>query len=319
VPETPVAELPHLDLVETDRELTCLGAGFGLVFSRNEGTITSLRYKDTELLTRGPLPHFWRAPTDNDEAARRPHAAARQWREAGLDRLRHHVRRVEASQLAPQVGQVRVESFVCAPDRDAGFHCETEYTIYGSGDIQVDAHVYPDEGLPALPRIGMQMRLPRAFDHFAWYGRGPHETYADRKEGAQVGVYDGGVQGQFEPYITPQENGNKTETRWAALTRTDGVGLLAVGMPYLNVSAHHYSTEDLTRATHTYELEQQAYITLNLDHAQSGLGGASCGPGTREPYLVLPQETHYAFRLKPVTLGPASLMGLARQRPEKPS
>ena len=96
----------------------------------------------------------------------------------------------------------------------------------------------------------------------------------------------------------PQENGNKTDVRWAAQTDANGVGLMAVGAPYLEVSAHHYTTENLTQAQHTNELEWQPQVTLNLDYRQMGLGGASCGPGTRPEYLLLTAPTHFQVRLR---------------------
>ena len=92
----------------------------------------------------------------------------------------------------------------------------------------------------------------------------------------------------------PEENGNETEVRWVALTNQDGVGPLASRNRWLEVSAHHHTTEDLTQATHTYGLERREEITLNLDYAQSGLGSAGCGPGGLEEY----QRTPIAFLRK---------------------
>ncbi|HUW12982.1 MAG TPA: glycoside hydrolase family 2 TIM barrel-domain containing protein [Anaerolineae bacterium] len=195
----------------------------------------------------------------------------------------------------------------------ARFECEYTYTIYGSGDVIIDTHVAPEAKVPFLPRIGLQMQLPGGYEQFTWYGRGPHETYVDRKEGAQVGVYSGTVDEQYVPYIVPQENGNKTEVRWVALTNQDGVGLLASGDRWLEVSAHHYITEDLTRATHTYELERREEITLNLDYAQSGLGSASCGPGRLEKHQLKPEEVRYRVRLRPFSAGADSPMALCKQ------
>jgi beta-galactosidase len=112
--------------------------------------------------------------------------------------------------------------------------------------VTIAVHAYPSEFLPELPRIGLQMSLPGDFDHIRWYGRGPHENYPDRKESALVGVYSGPVQEQYHPYIVPQENGNKTDVRWAALTSRQGIGLLAAGETLLNIPAHHhYRMEDL--------------------------------------------------------------------------
>lgn len=184
------------------------------------------------------------------------------------------------------------------PPVPARFDCELVYTILGNGEVLVDTHVLPDEGLPFLPRIGLQMRLPEGFEQFGWYGRGPHETYVDRKEGAQVGVYRGSVDDQYVPYIVPEENGNKTDVRWVTLTNRDGIGLSVRGDRLLEVSAHHFTTEDLTAARHTHELVRRPEITLNLDYAQSGLGSASCGPGRLEKYKLQPEEVRYQVRLK---------------------
>jgi hypothetical protein len=195
----------------------------------------------------------------------------------------------------------------------ARFECTYTYTIYGSGDIMIEHHVLPEvPGLPFLPRIGLQMTVPGGYEQFTWYGRGPHETYVDRNYGAQVGVYSGTVDEQYVPYIVPEENGNKTEVRWVTLTNDDGVGLLAVGAP--EASAHHYTTQDLTEATHTYELHHRDDITLNLDYAQSGLGSAACGPGRRPEYQLKPVETRYRVRLRPFSQKAESPMTLSKQR-----
>ncbi|MCD6291316.1 MAG: hypothetical protein J7M34_12495, partial [Anaerolineae bacterium] len=181
----------------------------------------------------------------------------------------------------------------------ARFDCEYTYTIYGNGDVVLDTRVMPSGEMPPLPRVGLRMTLPGGYERFTWYGRGPHETYSDRKLGAKIGIYDGTVDEQYVPYITPQENGNKTDVRWVALSNRQGVGLLAVGMPLLNVSAHHFTAEDLTKARHTYELKRREEITLNLDYAQCGLGNGSCGPGVLPQYLLEPKEYRFQMRLRP--------------------
>jgi beta-galactosidase/beta-glucuronidase len=203
-----------------------------------------------------------------------------------------------------------------APWLRTRFESAYTYYVYGSGDVVIDTHVIPSDGLPFLPRIGLQMGLPGGYERFTWYGRGPHETYIDRQVGAQVGVFSGTVDAQYVPYIVPQENGNKTDVRWAALTNEVGIGLLAVGSPWLNVSVHHYSTDDLAQARHTYELKRREDITLNLDYAQSGLGSASCGPGTLEKYLLQPEPVRFRVRLRPCSAQEIAPMALSKQRLE---
>ena len=194
-----------------------------------------------------------------------------------------------------------------APHYTARFDAEYAWTVYGTGDVELHLHVAPSEGLPQLPRIGVELELPGVYDTFTWYGRGPHEAYADRKESARIGVYSGSVDEQYVPYIMPEENGNKIDVRWAAFTDADGAGLLAVGYPAhapnLNVSAHHYTVENLTEAKHTCELVHRDEITVHLDYAQSGLGNGSCGPGVRPDYILKPEPVDFRLRLRPLAPG----------------
>jgi hypothetical protein len=190
-----------------------------------------------------------------------------------------------------------------APQHTARVDATYRYTIYASGDVVVDVHADPKVDVRQLPRIGLQLTVPGGFEHFTWYGRGPHESYADRKESARIGVYSGSVDDQYVPYILPEENGNKTEVRWVALTDDEGAGFLAVGMPELNVSAHHYTTADLTAAKHTFELVRRDDTTLNLDYAQSGLGNGSCGPGVLPKYRLEPAPVDFRLRLRPLAPG----------------
>jgi beta-galactosidase len=319
VPGAPALELtglPELGVEEAGEHITVEGPDFRLVFDKRSGTINSWGYRGHELVSQGPLLNFWRAPTDNDASTRGDQMAALRWREAGLDRLQHHIGEVRVRQIAPQIVQIGVHSSIHAPDRADGFECETTYAVYACGDVVIESHVLPGATLPPLPRVGLQMQMPGGYETLTWYGRGPHESYRDRQAGAAVGLYSGTVDEQYVPYIVPQENGNKTGVRWAALTDSEGVGLLAVGMPYLEVSVHHFTTQDLTRARHTYELKRQDPVVLNLDQVQSGLGGASCGPGTLPEYLVEPRPVQFRLRLRPFSAGEASPMELSKQRIE---
>ena len=174
--------------------------------------------------------------------------------------------------------------------------------------------------MPPLPRLGLTMTLTKGFEQVEWFGRGPHENYIDRNEGAAVGLYRGTVDDQYVPYIMPQENGNKTDVRWLTLSNDDGVGLLAAGKqgapgegPWMEASVSHYTSEDLYRAFHTHELIRRDETILNLDHKQCGLGGASCGPGTLPQYLIEPGTYKFIFRLRLFSAQEHSPAKLGRQ------
>lgn len=152
-----------------------------------------------------------------------------------------------------------------------------------------------------LPKVGNQLKLTQEFDQMQWYGKGPHETYPDRQDGAMVGIYQGTVADQYVPYIRPQENGNKTQVRWLTLTNTDKLGLLVVG-DTLNISAHQYDLKEFTKAKHTPDVKNTDEITLNIDYKQSGLGSESFYYHFMDWSLLKNREYKYQYRMSPIDL-----------------
>lgn len=296
----PALTQPQGDLaVEKDgRSILVSGARFVYRFDVVQGTLASLKVKGRELLKKGPSLNIWRAPTSNE--TERDWGGApivNEWRRAGLDRLAVNVQSVDVKESPGQV-QLDVETQCHADGTESSVQSDYTYTFLVTGDILIDHHVTCEGWMPKwLPKIGMQMTLADAFSDFTWYGRGPHETYPDRKTGAKIGLYSGTVDEQFEPYLMPQDFGNKTDVCWASLTDADGIGLSIGGAEPLNVSVQHYSTDNLSRALYAFQLVRQDGITVNIDHVVSGVGGTPVR--TLEKYRVLPGEYRYRVRLRP--------------------
>jgi len=291
--EVSVRKMPPLEMEQTGYITTIRGKNFTLEIDTTAGRIASLNYRATDLIRTGPRPHFWRAPTDNDEGNGMPRRCA-VWQYAGQRwRILHH--------SVEQVNDSRVELRFQGQLRSAGSEYSLAYTVFGSGDILVHAEYQPgNRELPELPRFGMQLTMPPGFDAMTWYGRGPQASYWDRKTGALVGVYEGTVDQQWVDYSRPQENGNKTDVRWVSLTNDQGVGLLAAGMPFLSVSARHYTTDDMQGVRHTYQMTRRDYVTVNLDYRQMGVGGDnSWGLPVHEEYTLPPRHYSYTYRLRP--------------------
>ena len=286
--------MPALSITDTAGSLKIIGEEFALRFDRSTGTLTDWHYLDTPILLSGPALSVWRAPTDNDV-----HMAT-EWRKAGLDRLVPRTVSVDWEQTAPHTVQVTVQTVLAAITNRPAFAVTYTYTVSGSGAVTLETQVKPlSASLPPLPRLGLELTLMPGFHHFAWDGLGPHESYPDRKESVKRSVYSGTVAEQFQSYIRPQENGNKSEVRWAALSNIRGLGLLATSPTLLNVSVHHFTTQDLTDAQHTYDLKPRPETILHIDYAQSGLGSQSCGPGPLPPYLLQPSDVTFTVRLTP--------------------
>jgi beta-galactosidase len=305
-PRLDVEDMAPLRLEGGDGTTVVVGDRFKVRFDLAQGTIESLTFEGTDVIRSGPRPNFWRAPTDNDRGNDMPERCA-PWKAASRS---WEVTSSKVTQIGPAEVEVRFEGafpHVGATDL-------VTYTVLGSGDIIVAHNFTPgDVELPELPRFGMQMAVAGGFEAVTWYGRGPHESYWDRKAGARVGVYTGTVDEQFVDYSEPQENGNKTDVRWLSLTKADGRGLLVVGEPLIGFSAHHYTTEDLENAKHSYEMERRENITLNVDLQQTGVGGDdSWGARPHEEYTLRAAPMSYSFRLRPITSSDGSPMELAR-------
>jgi beta-galactosidase len=307
-----------LAIEETQTGVSINAGESQIIFDKQSGGITSLRFMGTELLAAGPKLNIWRAPTDNDGIKFMPDKGSgylKEWLVAGFDRLEGVVEEFSVNRLSPQVIRVLIQSLFQPQKGRARFKHQHSYTIYASGDIILENWVECGKNLPPLPRIGLILTMPPGFENFSWFGRGPHENYIDRNAGAPLGLYHSPVDDQYVPYILPQENGNKTAVHWLTLTNDAGVGLLATGMPLMEASASHYSAADLYQATHTCDLVRRAETILNLDHKQGGLGGASCGPGTLPQYLIQPGAFQFSFRLRPFNANIDSPAELARSSP----
>lgn len=149
-----------------------------------------------------------------------------------------------------------------------------------------------------LPKVGVQLQLPAASQQVSWYGRGPFENYPDRKSAAFTGIHSATVAEQYVPYIRPQENGNKCDVQWLEIGDGQGPGLRIEGKPF-NFSAHNYTLENLTNATHTNELKKAGFITLNIDHKTSGVGGNSFRYNFEEEFLLKEKDYSYSFWMRP--------------------
>jgi beta-galactosidase len=298
---------------ETDRELRIEGDRFAVTFDKRNGEIISLTYEGKELIRSGPAPNFWRAPTDNDFGNDMPERLG-VWREAG------RTRRIDDVSIRQNSDRDFIIDVVATLTAGQSRY-ETTYRVFGTGDIIIKNRFIPGAiGLADMPRFGVSMTVPAGLENMEWYGRGPHETYWDRKAGAAVGVYRGKVEEQYHPYARPQENGNKTDVRWVALTDDDGIGLLAVGMPLLSVSALPFGIEDLDpgpvkKQRHTIDVKKRDWITLNLDYRQMGVGGdTSWGARTHEGYTLPAKEYTYTFRLRPFSPRDGTPMSLSKQK-----
>lgn len=292
-PARATAAVPELTITETFDAVTMRGPRLLARVGKASGALEAYEVNGRPLIAGPLVPNFWRAPIDND---RGNHMAKRLgvWRTAAAERK---VTGVMVERLGTGVVRVRSEASLPA----GASKTRTVFTIYGNGVIEVEMALTPGGDVPELPRVGMQMLISNELRTVEWYGRGPQETYWDRKTGAAIGKYRSSVDDLWTPYIQPQENGNRTDVRWVAFTNTSGVGFRAVGLPQLYFSSWPFRMSELERANHAAEIQLSKEITVNLDYRQAGVGGDdSWGALAHAEYRLPAQHYEYKFRLEPV-------------------
>jgi beta-galactosidase len=310
------ASVDPLALLQTstrDNKLEVSGKDIKLTFDLSTGILGSFQSKGKELLLKGPLADFWRPPTDNDYGNRMDRRCA-VWKKAG-----ERMKVVKADISQPEMGKV-VVSFrydIAGLDSQKIAGYSSVYTIYGSGDVVVkNSFNKVSSKIPEIPRMGMQLQLRDEYSNLKWFGRGPHENYADRWTSAEVGLYESTVKDQYVPYIRPQENGYKTDTRWITLTDDDGSGLLVSGLPLFCFEALNnihddfespgklsdYRKDAKTANTHTIDVRPRDLVNLNIDLGQMGVGGDdSWGAPVHEKYRLKEDKYEYSFRFRAIT------------------
>jgi beta-galactosidase len=241
-------------------------------------------------LADGPRLSVWRAPTDNDRIG----GLGGAWDVWGVDRLERRLASIEESpeelvlHLAWRTG--------------AGLEIAHEQRLaaIAGGGLRVTETVEIPAELNDLARVGTVLELAAGYETLAWFGRGPTETYPDRRRAGTIERWTSTVTAQHVPYVRPQENGGHAEVRWVEVR--DGIGRgfrIELDRPR-QVSATHFRAEDLAVATHREELTPRAETIVHIDAVHRGVGTASCGPDTLPDYLV-PTGTHtWSWTIVPV-------------------
>lgn len=257
------------------------GDGFEVLFSMLNGGLASYRYAGTEMIEKIPMPNFWRAPVDNDMGSL---ATARyaQWKiasmyishkniDASADEECHTAFQDNPVKVTEGDNTVTVTYLYHMPTTPHST-CEVSYTVYGDGAVETRLSYDPVKELGDMPEFGMLFKLNADYDHVTWYGLGPAETYADRKEGAKLGIYQNQVMDNLAEYLVPQECGNKMGVRYAKVTDVRGRGMLFAG-DSMNFSALPYTPHEMEDAMHAYELPKVHYTVVRTALAQMGVAG----------------------------------------------
>ncbi len=286
---------------ETLAAITIKTAETVYVIDRVSGLVTSISDNGHEMLASPIRPTVWRAPTDNDRNIRH------HWQNAGY---RDAVTRCGSCTVtASDEASVTVTAALTM----AAAYCNpilrmtATYTVYAEGGIRLDMAADVAENIPFLPRFGVEFLMPAESEYLSYYGRGPVESYRDKRHASRQGVFKSTVTDHFEHYVRPQENMAHADTRWMQVTSVAGHALMAVATgEAFSFNCSHFTPETLTATGHDYELVPMKETCVNLDMLQSGIGSNSCGPGLHPMWQLKEKHLCFSVRLMPTQAAAAA-------------
>ena len=311
-----------MKMEENGNIITLTGNNLTFVFDKSKGIVTSYKFSGTEYIQNGfgLQPNFWRAPNDNDYGNGEP-KRTQVWKQSSKNF------KVVAATLSGNQFDVTYQLA-------AGNKYMVTYTFGRNGSVHVKNVFTPVDVKAEVPRIGLRFRLPSSMDQVTYFGRGPEENYIDRKAGYFVDLYKTTADAMYYPYVRPQENGHRTDTRWLTVSQKDGKGLRIVADELLEFNALRNSVEDfdseetinrprqwrnfsaeevanhneeeaknvLRRQTHINDITPRDYVEVCVDMLQQGVGGYDSWGSRPEPWATInPNQTYeWGFTISPL-------------------
>ncbi len=286
------ASLP-LSLLEEEHRITITGDGFIYIYNRLTGLFSEMTKNGQKLLEQPMEFNLWRAPTDNDRNIRK------EWEKAGYNRTM--VRVYETNLLKADSDEVVLKASLAinAIQIEHILDVEAIWTISQDGELDLKVNAVRDTRMPYLPRFGLRLFLPKAFDQVEYFGYGPYESYLDKHRASYLGLFDQSVSEMLEDYIFPQENSSHCGCRYLRVNNAStSSSLLVTAEQDFSFNVSEYTQEELTKKPHNYELEKSPYTVVCVDYKQSGIGSNSCGPELLPQYRLEEERIDFTFHFQ---------------------
>ncbi len=327
-PEKNIADVHenlNVEVRNTDGQILIIGENFSVSVDKATGGLKNYIVNGQQLIGEKATMHLnaFRAPLANDKWA------MNQWLTNGLRNLIHTatpliVERLENGGVRVgcdvrsqgtrkesldsreyDTGKFTVSDLGPISEKDFSFTTQLVYTVMPNGWISIQAGILPSKERIVLPKLGFILNLPERFGRVKWLGRGPGENYPDRRSGSPIGIYTRDVKDMAERYPRPMEMGNRTDTKWVAVTDENGVGLMVASEPdeSMSFSALPYTPQAIFEASHPEELKPAHATVLSVDALTLGLGGAACGPRPIDRDIPLSKPTTFVISLRPLLQG----------------
>lgn len=269
-------------------------------FDKTSGWLSQIDVKGKPSLAQPMVPWFWRAPTDNDFGEGFPEKA-KVWQQI--------YQQAELVSLDVQESGGMTELITEHFLQPVQSRYQTRYKIYVDGSIQVSVAFLaaPNHFYPALPRLGYRLVLKDQYDTTNWFGRGPHESYWDRKRSADFGLYSSTIEALSHDYVRPQENGHRTDVYKVAFSGQTAPSFEFVGEPLIGFNAEYHNLLDydqfVKKGLHPHDIPETESLYVYIDYKQRGVAGTDSWMTPPLFKYTLPwRDYFYTFSILPTAL-----------------
>ena len=234
-------------------------------FGRNPGSLESLEIAGYNFL-KGPLvPSFYRCPANIDRTDRSFILARTVFsKESDYEHIQESIK-----YIGSEYGSRDGEFTMISRYKSFAMHGEVIlfYEVPRADTVRVTLEFKPKYD---MVRYGIRFPIVRDDCVCSWYGRGPGESYVDRKNAARLGVYSAGAGKIYHPYARPAENSSHTDTQVVKLTNGDGdsIEIRRIGYnPKFDFTVLPYTPEQMNEFLHEEQLMNNDFCEFFCDFA----------------------------------------------------
>ena len=257
------------------------------------GLIRSINDNGKEMLSSPISFTIWRTPTDNDREIKA------HWFNQRLHEARSRCYSCKVIEVTDKTVEVLAEMSIGAAAFIPYIKMTVSYTFFADGGVSVSIDANGDKPM-SLPRFGVQWSMPEGNERLRYFGRGPVESYVDKRHASYEGLFETTVTDHFEHYVRPQENMAHTDTNWVQVSALSGHGLTVARVDDdFSFNCSHYTSHQLTETMHDFELVPMKDTVVNIDYRHAGIGSASCGPELDDKYKLMSDKMILKFRIIP--------------------
>ena len=249
-----VSEIPTNIFVGNDK--------FRIGFSRRKGAVNAIMIDGFNFLNGTFMPSFYRCPSNIDRTDRNFVLAKTVFsKESDYEEIQHSLefKRCEYSMKNGVFGLIAYySSFAMKGD------VIMYYEISRPDSLKVTLDFTPKYD---MIRYGVRFPLVKDETVCTWYGRGPGESYYDRKNASKLGLFAAETDKMYHAYARPAENSCHCDTQIVKISNTTGDGFLLrrAGGEKFDFTVLPFTPEQMNEYLHEEQLMRNDFCEFFAD------------------------------------------------------